>query len=182
MIRRDPTRRDTTRQAMFNEEIWEEPEHLLDPNDIYGSDKMYANSKSFQVYYRQESRSAFGLNLRQGALVDAGRLLLLGHSFGYVSKRTGVCRASLRKLFCIVSAQKYQIDKTEILCDCSKRPNHGGRCLFRSKRNFSPEVIIKFGCAVIKNVNVNILECGCFVDKTLGAILVECGTEECIAI
>ena len=167
---------------MYNEEIWEEPEHLLDPNDIYGSDKMYANTKSFQVYYRQESRSAFGLNLRHGALVDAGRLLLLGHSLSYVYKRTGVCRDSLRKLFGIVSAQKYQIDKTEILCDCSKKPNHGGRCLFRSKKTLASDVIIKFGCAVVKNTNVKILECGCFVEKTFGAVLVACGSTECAAI
>lgn len=163
-----------------DEEIWEEPEHLLEPEQLYGSDKMYDNSQSFQVYSRPEHKSAFGLNLRDGRLAKAGKLLLEGNSIGYVSKRVGINRQSIRKLYFVVIAQNYQNGNSEILCECCKKPDHSGQCLFRKKKyNGSPEIAIRFGKMYARNTKVEIMDCGCFVDKICRAILIECESNDC---
>ena len=162
---------------MYDEEIWKEPEHYLEGNELYGSDKMYDNAKSFRIFSMPEHKSAFGLNLRDGRLVRAGQLLLEGKSINTVSKRTRICRKSVQKLFIIVLAQYFQNNGSEILCQCNKRSTHGGICLYRRKDK-ARNIELKYGCICIRP-NIEILDCGCFVEKIFGARLIQCNSEEC---
>ena len=143
--------------------IWEEPEHRLNPNDMFGE------NKSFRTFTR-EYKTLCGMRLRDGDLVGAGKMLLEGNSVTQTSKRTNMCRNTVAKLAKIINTKK------ELYCQCGKPLKHSGVCLFR-KKNTTPTAMT-FGSISLKPA-VHILGCGCIVGNVLNARIIKCDSEYC---
>ena len=164
-----------TSQVVFEEEIWVDPEHRLDRDQLYGSDKMYDRGACFSVRKIPYEKTAFGLRLRNGGLEVAGRLLLVGHGIGSTHARTGLWIKTLRILLAVVSIR----NGGPVLCPCNRPAQHSGRCLFRMKdrrRNIEPQ----FRSIHIKH-GMRILDCGCYVEPILGARIIDCESKSCCA-
>ena len=164
-----------TSQAICDEEIWVEPEHRLDRDQLYGSDKMYDRGACFSVRKIPDEKTAFGLRLRNGRLGEAGRILLDGHGIASTHARTGLWINTLRILLAVVSIKH----GGPVLCPCSRPSSHAGRCLFRMKdrrRNIEPQ----FRSIHIKH-RMRILDCGCYIEPILGARIISCESKACCA-
>ena len=155
------------------EAIWEEPEHRLDHDQVYGSDKMYSNTKCFDIRSFPEEKTAFGLRLRGGALQQAGQILLGGQSAAYTKRATGIGRQPLRRLRAVLTTVRQET----LLCQCSRPSSHAGLCYFRRK-SVQRNIELQFRSIHIKTT-VRILPCGCFIEPILGARIIACESDNC---
>jgi hypothetical protein len=164
-------------EELENEQIWEEPEHELEYADLYGSEES-GRTPSFSIHPIPVAKSAFGLRLRDGLLVDAGKLLLSGNSISSTSHKLGIGRNSIVKLYSIVLAKNINDFDSPLFCDCGKPNTHGGTCFSRSKDK-RKNIETSFGCIHLRHT-LEIIECGCFVDKKLNMRIIACDSDNCL--
>lgn len=88
---------------------------------------------AFTNHYASER--VFGMYAQSGKLRHAGQLLVRGHSQRVVAKRSGLARATVRKL-----AGKLLAAKPGLSCACGRAFIHRGICVARSLVTSYPKV------------------------------------------
>lgn len=139
------------------EVAWEEPEHMLDREDLFGSDKNFHRGSIYQIFHaprwttffgpqwleEQDRNPGFelkrGLYGRCGKLCEVGKLLSRGMGNREVSRRAKISKNTAKKYRNIFQ----KVLQVTFICECGKPATHQGWCSHRYKGSIERQKFIR---------------------------------------